>query len=512
MDKKIISSLIGSVLIAFAFIFIAPILYAALVMKSLYAVAIFLLPAIFTLNFGISLARFGKNHRRRLPIIESAISMLIIYPIVALIGMMPFWWTGWLLPFDAFLETISNLTSAGLSLIPVNAPYLLTLWQSLLMWFGSLLFLVILVTIMPTVGGCFGLTMTLQGGQLFSPLFGQMNAISQRMIKVYSLLTLASFFLFKLAGLDVENSVLMALRCISTGGGKFFPSSSNIYVEYAAIFSMLLACGNFLLYYRLIQTLPPPRTGEKEKFFVRAINYVKRFRQNFIDNVKKFASNSEVKTLAVIILFCTSTIFWLAEFRDSELDLHENFRHALFHVVSYISTTGINLNYGDELQSDFDKFLIFFTAIIGGCMGSVTGGLKIVRVLVLLKTSAVELKKTIHPHMMPSIRVNGSAVPPEIVGRILGFFFLSCLTLFVSSALLSCTDPSFSESVAMSAVCLTNVGIFPQIVEPHDFLALSNVAKIFCAIICVIGRLEIFALLIIFASATKKSPTFKEKS
>ena len=511
MDRKIISSLIGSVLIAYTFIFSVPILYAALVMKSPHAVAIFLLPAIFTLNFGISLARFGKNHRRRLPITESAISMLIVYPIVALIGMMPFWWTGWLLPFDAFLETISNLTSAGLSLIPTNAPYILTLWQSLLMWFGSLLFLVMLVTIMPTVGGCFGLTMTLQGGQLFSPLFGQMNAISQRMIKVYSLLTLASFFLFKLAGLDVENSALMALRCISTGGGKFFPSSSNVYVEYATIFSMLLACGNFLLYYRLIQTLPPPRTGEKEKIFVRAINYVKRFRRNLIDNVKSFASNSEVQTLTVIIFFCTSILFWLATFRDNQTDLHENFRHALFQIVSYISTTGINLSGGD-LPSDFDKFLIFFMAIIGGCMGSVTGGLKIVRVIVLMKTSAVELKKAIHPHMMPSIRVNGGAVPPEIVGRILGFFFLSCLTLFASSALLSCTDLNFSKSVAISAVCLTNVGIFPPIVEPHNFLELTNVAKIFCAVICVVGRLEIFALLILLAAATKKSPTFKEKS
>lgn len=144
-------------------------------------------------------------------------------------------------------------------------------------------------------------------------------------------------------------------------------------------------------------------------------------------------------------------------------------------------------------------------------MGSVTGGLKIVRVLVLLKTSAVELKKTIHPHMIPSIRVNGGAVPPEIVGRILGFFFLSCLTLFVSSALLSCTEPNFSESVAISAACLTNVGIFPQIVEPQNFLMLSNVAKILCATICVIGRLEIFVLLVLVASATKKSPTFKER-
>ena len=511
MDRKIVSSLIGSVLIAFAFIFIVPIFYAAVIMQSPHAVAIFLLPAIVTLNFGISLARFGRHHRRRLPIIESAISMLIVYPIVAAIGMIPFFFTGWLLPFDAFLETISNLTSAGLSLIPPNAPYIFTLWQSLLMWFGSLIFLVMLVTIMPEVSGCFGLTMTLQGGQLFSPLFGQMNSMSQRMIKIYSVSTLISFSFFQLAGLNVPDSILMALRCISTGGGKFFPINSNIFVEYAAIFSMLIACGNFLLYYRLIQTLPPPRTGEKKNIFVRAVDYVKRVRQNFLDNVKAFVKNSEVQTLAVIISFCVATIFFLAIFRDSQTEFHKIFRHALFQIVSYISTTGMNLP-DAQVSTDFEKFLIFFMAIIGGCMGSVTGGLKIVRVLVLLKTAAVEVKKTIHPRMFPIIRVNDGAVPPEIVGRILGFFFLGCLTLFVSSALLSCTDLNFSKSVAISVVCLTNVGIFPQIVEPQNFLELSIVAKIFCAVICVVGRLEIFVVLISFSALTKKSPTFKEKS
>ncbi|MBQ6975737.1 MAG: hypothetical protein IJQ16_04200 [Selenomonadaceae bacterium] len=193
MDKKIIFSLLGSVLVAFTFIFFVPIFYAAVIMKSFYAVIIFFVPAIITATLGITFARLGKNHRRRLPIFESALAMLAIYPLIAAIGLIPFLVTGWLFPFDAILETVSDLTSAGLSLLSPNAPYILKIWQSLLMWFGSLIFLVMLVTIMPEVSGCFGLSMSLQGGQLFSPLFGQMNTMSQRMIKIYSGLTLASF-------------------------------------------------------------------------------------------------------------------------------------------------------------------------------------------------------------------------------------------------------------------------------------------------------------------------------
>ncbi|MBR5912935.1 MAG: TrkH family potassium uptake protein [Selenomonadaceae bacterium] len=504
MDKKIIASLLGSVLIAFTFMFIIPIGYAAISMRSFYAVTIFIVPAIITVILGVTLSLYGKGHRRRLPIFESALSMLIIYPLVAAIGMIPFVLTGWLLPFDAILETISDVTSGGLSLLSPNAPYILRIWQSLLMWFGSLIFLVMLVTIMPEVSGCFGLSMSLQGGRLFSPLFGQMNAISQHMIKTYSILTLLSFILFKLAGLNFWDAFLMAIRCISTGGGDFFPESSSVYVEYAAIFSMLLACGNFLMYYRFIQTLPPPpRSETNEKNFPRAINYFKRLRQNFLENVKTFATNSEVRTCAVIIFFSVMIISLKAIFTEEDSSVNVIFRHVLFHVVSYLSTTGINLVDFDTIH-DFDRFSVFLMAIFGGCMGSVTGGLKMVRVLVLFKSAAVELKKTIHPHMITNIRVNDNVVAPKIVGRILGFFFLACITLFICSALLSFMGPKFSEAVSISAACLTNVGTLPQIVNAEIFLRMSDVAKIFCSIILVVGRIEMFALLIVLANLKQK--------
>ena len=132
-------------------------------------------------------------------------------------------------------------------------------------------------------------------------------------------------------------------------------------------------------------------------------------------------------------------------------------------------------------------------------MGSVTGGLKIMRVLALFKTTAAEIKKTVHPHMITTIRVNQKPVPPEIVGRILGFFFIACITLFICSALLSFMGAQFSEAVAVSIVCLTNVGILPGIAEPQTFLELSNAAKIFCTVILVTGRVEIFAVMILLA-------------
>ncbi|MBQ7704058.1 MAG: TrkH family potassium uptake protein [Selenomonadaceae bacterium] len=494
MDKKIIYSLLSNVLIAYSAIFAAPVTFAILV-QDFDSAIFFSVIGICVVAAERSLKNLGRGHKRRLPLISAATSMLLTYPLLAAFGFLPFVYFGVLPPVDALLETVADLTSAGISLMPSDAPYILRLWQSLLMWFGSLIFLVILVTVMPTVSGNFGMTLSLHGGQNFSPIFGQMLIMAQRMIKVYTALTIFSLGFFKLAGLNFWDSFLMALRCISTGGGDFFPARGDIWVEYAAAFTMLMACGNFLFYHRLIVTLPPPTVVTKENFLRRGINYVKTFFKNFVHNVKHFFKNSEVKVIA-LIFFLGVVITMSSTYREGIFGSgSEAFRHAFFHVASFLSTTGISLESFGKL-TDFDGFFIFFLSLFGGCMGSVTGGIKIMRVIVLAKLMAAELEKTMHPRMMTVIKVNKFTVPTETIGRILGFFFLSCVTLFICAAVLSFSGLSFSEAVAMSFSCLTNVGNLPGLCEPENFLGLPAAGKFFCMIILILGRLEIFVLLI----------------
>ncbi len=507
MDKKLIFKLQSNVLLAFSLTFALPLIYAVTVMRNLDVAAFFCIILVLVLTTERLFKDLGKKSKRRLPLLESAVSALLTYPIIAIFGAIPFCYSGWLPPIDAILETISDLTSAGLSLLPKNAPYILKLWQSVLMWFGSLIFLVMLVTVMPEVSGYFGMELSLHGGQNFSPILGQMLLIAQKIIKIYMALTLLSFLLFKLAGLGGWDSLLMAMRCISTGGGNFFPAR-NVYVEYAAAFTMLLACGNLLFYHRLISTIPPQLPNQQENFLRRGITYLKQLRKNILIGVKKFFSNSEVKTICVIILISVLFISFSTYRSGLITDGNLAFRYAFFHVVSFMSTTGINLS-SMEQSSDFDRFLVFLMAIFGGCIGSVTGGIKIVRLLVLLKITAAELTKTMHPRMLTVIRVNKMTVPPKIIGRILAFFFLSCLTLFICSAVLSFMGAKFSEAVAMSVACLTNVGALPGICGASNFLALPAVGKIFCAMILILGRLEMFALLIAVAGLTTRR-NFKE--
>ena len=498
MDKKIIFRLLENVLIAFSAMFALPIFYAAVFARNFDFAVFFAIVAICVSIVERVFKNLSVGHRRRLPILSGAISIILIYPLIAIFGCLPFIYFGNMLPVDALLETISDLTSAGISILPQSAPYILKLWQSVLMWFGSLLFLVMLVTIMPEVSGIFGMTLSLHGGQNFSPIFGQMLVMAQRMINVYTALTIFSVALFKLAGLDFWDSILMAMRCISTGGGDFFPSNGNNFVEYAAAFTMLLACGNFLFYHRLIVTLPPPITAQKGNIFRRGIRYFKTLCRNFLTNIKRLISNSEVKAVSLITFFGVIVITFSTYRQGIFSNIPDAFRTALFHVASFLSTSGVH--YENFVQiSDFNKFLFFIMAMFGGCIGSVTGGLKIMRVIILVRIAAAELTQTIHPRMLTVIKVNRVSVPQQIVGRILGFFFLSCITLFISSAVLSLTYLKFPEAVSMSFACLTNLGTLPGFCEPENFLALPIAGKIFCMAILIVGRLEIFAILILVA-------------
>ena len=447
---------------------------------------------------GIIFSRFGVGRFQRAPLAESATAILLMYPLLGIFGALPFWLTGWLSPLDALLIAVSDLTSAGISLLPLDAPYVLQLWQSSLMWLGSLLFLIMLVTVLPEVSGCFGISLSLQGGQNFSAIIGQMNLMSLRVIKVYSVLTALSFGLFKLAGLNFWDSMLMAMRCISTGGGNFFPAHENIYVEYAAVAVMLIACGNFLLYHRIIYTLLPPRLEFSKLYVTRLKQYFGRLQRTIVTNAKLFFANEEIKVLYVTIFFGMLVVMFRA-YMHGIFDGNEAFRETLFYIVSFVSTTGIVLDETAKELHDFDRFFIFLMAMTGGCIGSVTGGFKIIRLIILLKATAAEGRKMIHPRMMPAVKVGDVPVPSKTVGRILCYFFLSVVTMFICAGLLSFAGENFSKAVSISVACLSTVGTLPGLCSAEDFRNLSHVGKIFCMMISIVGRLEIFALLIAVA-------------
>ena len=498
MNFKMILRIQSQALLTFATITVPSTLYALYEYEQLMVAILFGLIGGAAFGVGIIFSRFGVGRFHRAPLAESATAILLMYPLLAIFGALPLWLTDWLSPLDALLVAVGDLTAAGISLLPLDAPYVFHLWQSSLMWLGALLFLIMLVTVLPEVSGCFGISLSLQGGQNFSAMIGQMNLMSLRVIKVYSALTVMSFGLFKFAGLEFWDALLMAMRCLSTGGGNFFPAHESIYVEYTAIFVMLIACGNFLLYHRIIYTLLPPRLEFSKLYVTRLKQYFGRLRRTIVANVKLFFANEETKVLYVIIFFGVLVVMFRA-YLHGVFDSNEAFRETLFYVVSFVSTTGLVIDDATQEFHDFDKFFLVMMAMTGGCIGSVTGGFKIIRLIILLKATASEIRKTIHPRMMSVVKVGDVPVPNKTVGRILCYFFLSVVTMFICAGLLSFAGEEFSKAVSISVACLSTVGTLPGLCDAEDFRNLSHVGKIFCMMILIVGRLEIFALLIAVA-------------
>lgn len=499
MNLKMILRIQSQALLAFTLMLLLPVLYALIEFKQLEDCLFFAIPGLITVSAGILFSHFGIGKFQRAPLPEAAAAVLLMYPTVAFFGALPFVLSGFLSPAEGFLEAVGNLTSAGLSILPADAPYILRLWQSALMWLGSLLFLIMLVSVLPEVGGCFGISLTLHGGHGFSSVIGQMNLMSFRVIKVYAALTVTSFAAFKLAGLSAWDSLLMAMRCISTGGGDFFPLQDTASVEYAAAFSMLLACGNFLLYYRAVHSLIPPPPEFKFDYFIRLKQYFSRLRRTLIPDLALILFNEETKIFCAAVLLSLLLLISHAFYHEIYLDANEVFRESFFHVVSFMSTTGIVFSEEAAQIHDFSKFFIFLMAVTGGCIGSVTGGFKLIRLIILFKITAAQVRKTVHPRMMTAVRVGSIPVPMQIAGKILAFFFLALVTMFICAAVLSFDGASFSEAVSMSVACLSTVGNLPGLCDADNFRSLSAFGKLFCTLILVIGRLEIFVLLIAVA-------------
>lgn len=473
MNGKMLSYFLGRLALLEGFILFIPLSYA--IMHSQEIWQIFAILSMLTIGIGLIFTFLGKEHKNSIRILESACLMVIMWPFLALVGALPFSTSGWLQPVDAFLMSMSDVTSVGIPLLPHDAPYVLRLWEGCLMWLGGLCFVFMLVTLLPLVSGCFGMELSIRQGYTFSPMLGRMKLLSGQVVLVYCVITAGSIVLFNLSGLQPWDALQMAMRCISTGGGDYFPGRDSYLVEQAAMVSMLLAGGNLLFYLRAFEQRNPLMLYHNSE-------------------VRVFFQLVVAAGLAVALhLYSTGEYYGL-----------QSLQNGFFHMLSYLTTTGLQVT-ALEYWPDFDIFFLLLLAFTGGCIGSVTGGMKIIRIITLFKIAAAETRRTLHPHMIANVRVSGNSIPPKIVGRILSYFFMYILTFFFFAVLLSISGEELSVAVAMSFSCMTGIGHVPAFCQGDTFLVLPPAMKLLCCIIMPVGRIEIFGFLLLFQAGFNRS-------
>jgi len=396
---------------------------------------------------------------------------------VAHVGAIPYLLTGTIPhPVDAFFETMSGFTTTGSTILNnIEAlPRGVIFWRSLTQWLGGMGVLLLCVAILPFLGvGGMQLYRAEMPGPSKDRLTPRIANTAKLLYGVYVLLTLVQTLALMAAGMSLFDAMNHALCTMSTGG--FSPYNDSVAhfnspaVTWIISFFMLLGGINFALHYRALR-----------------------------GDVRAYWRSAEVKVYLAILLGAAVLI-------AADLSAHqpqsagESWRAAVFQVVSITTTTGFATEDFD-LWPLFSRTLLFILLFSGGCAGSTAGGVKIMRTLVVFKECARQIRLFMQPQAVLKVRLDGQSVNPAIVSGIVSFyicyiFLFGCFTLLISL---------FSEDLltAGSAViaCISNVGPgFGMVGATENFSHFSSLPKILLSFCMLLGRLELFTVLVMFS-------------
>ena len=407
--------------------------------------------------------------------------------IVAFAGSLPFYLSGTIPNFtDAWFEAMSGVTTTGATIIgnPTTLPNLpngiesmphgILFWRSFLQWIGGMGIIVFTIAILPLLGvGGVQLFKAEVPGPVADKIRPRVKETAKILWMVYVGFTFLQFLLLGFAGMPWFDSICHAFTTMPTGGFSTQNASiaaySNPLIHYVIIFFMFIAGVNFTLHFRAI-------TG----------------------NFKSYFKDYEFKVYFFILFFATTFIFFNISY--SELDLsHNTFRISLFQSLALMTGTGYaNANY--ELWPFFSQLLLFFMMFFGAMGGSTSGGLKIARVILLIKYAASETRRMLHSRAIIPIRIGDRIISDDVIRNTLGFFLIY-LSFFVMTALvLTALNFDFLSSLSAAASAIGNVGPAFGAFGPTDNYALLHpIGKWMMTFCMLLGRLEIFTIMVLFS-------------
>jgi trk system potassium uptake protein TrkH len=422
--------------------------------------------------------RVNKSVSKKEGYLVVALSWLII----SLFGSLPFYFSGYFPSFtDAFFETISGFTTTGASVLTdiESIPKGLLFWRSLTHWVGGMGIIVLSLAILPLLGiGGMQLFAAESPGPTFDKIHPKVKETAKRLWAIYVLLTVLEVILLMVGKMPFFDAICHAFATMATGG--FSTQNASIanysaFIQYIIIVFMLLAGTNFSLHFYLLS-----------------------------GKAKQVWKNEEFR-LYLGIVFVAAFVIGLGLILHTGMNPELAFRDALFQVVSIVTTTGfVTSNY--LVWPPVFWMLLFLLFFVGGSAGSTGGGVKVTRFLLLIKNSMLELRRLVHPNAIIPVRLNKKPVPQNIVFVVISFFLIY-ITIFAFGTLaLVGMGLDFTSAIGASASSLGNIGPALGSVGPiENYAHMPQMAKWFLSFLMLLGRLELFTILIIF------SPTFWRK-
>ena len=445
------------------------------------------LASITTMFIGVSSMYFTRNHKKEVQRKEGYIIVTFGWIVMSLSGMLPYLFSG-AIPgvTNAFFETISGYTTTGASILEdIEAlPEGILLWRSLTHWIGGMGIIVLAIAILPLLGiGGMQLFAAEAPGPSADKLHPRITDTAKRLWLIYVGYTAAETLLLKLAGMSFFDAINHSLATLSTGGFSTKNASLAFWndqplIQYIVIFFMFLAGSNFVLSYFAFKG-KVQRILRDEEF---------KFYSIFIG----------IFTIVVALVVYFKANVPVSEYHPMVNGMVESsFRHALFQVVSVITTTGF-------VTADFSSWTtiltVFFFGLffLGGSAGSTAGGIKVMRHLLIIKNGLLEFKRTLHTNAVIPVRYNNKMVREHIVYNIIAFFVLYMLSFIIGSMVLGFLGLDFESAIGGAASSLGNVGPALGSLNPlSNFNELPMLGKWWCGFLMLLGRLELFTVLIL---------------
>ena len=437
---------------------------------------IYIFVFIIVFAFGLFLWLLSRGSLKEIRITEGFVITILFWFVLGMIGSIPFVLSG-ITIVDSVFESISGVTTTGATVLTAleDLPKSLLIYRQLLQWIGGMGLIILVVAIMPSfgIGGSQLFKMDAPGFDSSEKLTPTIRESAAALWKIYIGLTVLCLISYVLAGMDTFDAVSHALSTVSIGGFSTYDQSigffNNVYIEIVCIIFMLLSATSFSLHYY-------------------SIFHGKRLKHFYDPELRFFF----LVILGIIIII---SFYYLI---INNLDL-SSLRYIIFQTISIVTTSGfVTGEY--SLMPGFVPFLLLVGAFIGACSGSVGGGLKAWRVLIIINQAKKEITKIIHPSAVVTTKIGKKVIDASISEKVWGFFTVYVITFIMLLMLVLSSGLDFESAFSAVGATLNNLGPGLGAVS-ENYGSLSTMTKITLCFAMILGRLEIFTLLVVLTPA-----------
>lgn len=434
-----------------------------------------------TAVFGLAFILIGRGSAKQIGLREGYLIVSLVWVIFSIFGMLPFLLSGAIDNVtDAFFETMSGFSTTGATILTDvdHFPKGLLFWRALLQWLGGMGIMVFSMAVLPMFGSGMQIYMAEVPGPTYDKIQPRIKDTARKLWEVYMVLTLAAFLALWAAGMEWFDAVCHAFTTMATGGFSTKQASvgywSSPAIHYVLLVFMLVASVNFSLLYNAF------------------------IRQQF----KRLWRDEELRAF-LLTIGCVALYLFVALLitngKSTMGGVERDFRDALFQTAAILTTTGFCTTDYMQWQPSLWMLLFILTAV-GGCAGSTSGGIKIIRTHIAIKNVLFEFRRVLHPKAIMPVRINKRVVPESIVNNIHAFLLIFFFMTFFGTVALLAMGMKLEEAFGASLATISNVGVALGELGPSGgYAGVPAAGKWLLAWLMLVGRLELFTILLIFA-------------